>query len=69
MAYDSEPTSVLRIRITVVNELDGIVYKVFLETISAGRLSRHATLKYLMKHKVGIARLAFNARAAWTVSN
>ena len=54
LVYILELTSVLRIRATVVKELSGTVYTVFLApTKSAGCFSRHTTLNSLKKQTLG----------------
>ena len=53
LVYALESTSVSRIHVTVVNELNGTVYRVFICTKSAGRFSRHATLNSLIKQTLG----------------
>ena len=43
----------LRIRATVVKELNGTVYTVYLAPRMLGRFSRHATLNSLIKQTLG----------------
>ena len=67
LVYASESTSVLCIRVTALKELNGTVYTVFLAP--SVLIASHVSSQLSQKADVGISRLAFNARTAWTILN
>ena len=65
LVYVLKPTSVSRIRATVVKKLNGTVYTVFLDQ-ECRSLFTSCYSHFSHNADVGISRLAFNARTAWT---